>query len=102
MWEQLLENIRQNIARAIYHVGLSQQPSRPSPNGPAPSSPPAPQRVAVAAGASSMPAPESLRENRSEEAAVAAPKANGRKIGRNDPCYCGSGKKYKRCHGLAA
>jgi len=21
------------------------------------------------------------------------------KIGRNDPCYCGSGKKYKRCHG---
>src|SRR6185437_10679176 len=24
--------------------------------------------------------------------------ANG-KIGRNDPCYCGSGKKYKMCHG---
>jgi len=23
----------------------------------------------------------------------------GRKIGRNDPCPCGSGKKYKRCHG---
>jgi len=22
-----------------------------------------------------------------------------RKQGRNDPCYCGSGKKYKRCHG---
>jgi preprotein translocase subunit SecA len=21
------------------------------------------------------------------------------KIGRNDPCWCGSGKKYKRCHG---
>ncbi|PIP84471.1 MAG: hypothetical protein COR54_03860 [Elusimicrobia bacterium CG22_combo_CG10-13_8_21_14_all_63_91] len=21
------------------------------------------------------------------------------KIGRNDPCLCGSGKKYKRCHG---
>lgn len=24
----------------------------------------------------------------------------GRKIGRNDPCPCGSGKKYKKCHGL--
>jgi hypothetical protein len=24
------------------------------------------------------------------------------KIGRNDPCPCGSGKKYKRCHGTAA
>ena len=24
---------------------------------------------------------------------------NDKKIGRNDPCYCGSGKKYKQCHG---
>jgi preprotein translocase subunit SecA len=23
----------------------------------------------------------------------------GNKIGRNDPCYCGSGKKFKKCHG---
>jgi preprotein translocase subunit SecA len=22
------------------------------------------------------------------------------KIGRNDPCPCGSGKKYKNCHGV--
>ena len=26
-------------------------------------------------------------------------KVGGIKIGRNDPCYCGSGKKYKKCHG---
>jgi preprotein translocase subunit SecA len=25
----------------------------------------------------------------------------GQKIGRNDPCYCGSGKKFKKCHGSA-
>ena len=25
--------------------------------------------------------------------------AGRRKIGRNEPCYCDSGKKYKRCHG---
>jgi preprotein translocase subunit SecA len=25
--------------------------------------------------------------------------SNIQKIGRNDPCYCGSGKKYKKCHG---
>jgi preprotein translocase subunit SecA len=25
--------------------------------------------------------------------------AEGDKLGRNDPCPCGSGKKYKRCHG---
>ena len=23
----------------------------------------------------------------------------GEKIGRNNPCYCGSGKKFKKCHG---
>ncbi len=26
----------------------------------------------------------------------------GEKVGRNDPCPCGSGKKYKKCHGAAA
>ena len=26
---------------------------------------------------------------------------DGKKIGRNDPCPCGSGKKYKNCHGKA-
>jgi preprotein translocase subunit SecA len=31
-------------------------------------------------------------------ASVAAGAASG-KIGRNEPCYCGSGKKYKYCHG---
>jgi preprotein translocase subunit SecA len=32
---------------------------------------------------------------------VPAPRTpTGEKIGRNDPCYCGSGKKYKKCHYL--
>ena len=26
----------------------------------------------------------------------------GEKVGRNDPCPCGSGKKYKQCHGRLA
>jgi preprotein translocase subunit SecA len=26
----------------------------------------------------------------------------GQEIGRNDPCFCGSGKKYKKCHGATA
>jgi preprotein translocase subunit SecA len=38
-----------------------------------------------------------------EEAAKAQPfKRYGDKIGRNDPCPCGSGKKYKQCHGKLA
>jgi SEC-C motif-containing protein len=29
-------------------------------------------------------------------------KHEGPRVGRNDPCPCGSGKKYKKCHGQAA
>ncbi|RMF61999.1 MAG: preprotein translocase subunit SecA, partial [Calditrichaeota bacterium] len=29
-------------------------------------------------------------------------KREAKKIGRNDPCWCGSGKKYKKCHGAGA
>jgi hypothetical protein len=34
-----------------------------------------------------------------EEAPAAPPPAPAGKVGRNDPCPCGSGKKYKKCHG---
>ena len=38
--------------------------------------------------------------NRGVEAAASATvKRQGEKIGRNDPCPCGSGKKYKKCCG---
>ena len=38
----------------------------------------------------------------SEEAKAQPFKRYGDKIGRNDPCPCGSGKKYKKCHGQKA
>ncbi len=34
-----------------------------------------------------------------EDLAVQTITRSGRKVGRNDPCPCGSGKKYKQCHG---
>jgi preprotein translocase subunit SecA len=38
--------------------------------------------------------------NRGEEpAAPATVHRQADKVGRNDPCPCGSGKKYKKCHG---
>jgi preprotein translocase subunit SecA len=33
------------------------------------------------------------------EAKVLTPRRTGEKVGRNDECPCGSGKKYKKCHG---
>jgi preprotein translocase subunit SecA len=37
-----------------------------------------------------------------EEARPVTIRREGKKVGRNDPCPCGSGKKYKKCHGAAA
>ena len=36
------------------------------------------------------------------EAEQPKPVRTGAKVGRNEPCPCGSGKKYKKCHGAAA
>ena len=33
---------------------------------------------------------------------ITAPIKVEKKVGRNDPCPCGSGKKYKQCHGKMA
>jgi preprotein translocase subunit SecA len=38
----------------------------------------------------------------SNGASPAAQRRTGEKVGRNDPCPCGSGKKYKKCHGVDA
>jgi preprotein translocase subunit SecA len=39
------------------------------------------------------------RGSNSEEAAVTTVRRDDKKVGRNDPCHCGSGKKFKKCHG---
>ncbi|MBF0544861.1 MAG: preprotein translocase subunit SecA [Candidatus Riflebacteria bacterium] len=42
---------------------------------------------------------QELHYNRGDESNTAKPKRADSKIGRNDPCPCGSGKKYKKCCG---
>jgi preprotein translocase subunit SecA len=51
-----------------------------------------------------MDAIERARQAQQEKNAPAKPKApvNVPKVDRNDPCPCGSGKKYKKCHGTSA
>jgi preprotein translocase subunit SecA len=38
----------------------------------------------------------------SEAARPQTVKREAEKVGRNDPCPCGSGKKFKKCHGLTS
>jgi preprotein translocase subunit SecA len=56
-------------------------------------------RQEVAAPAVSIPRPPSLMFS-APNSSGASPAARDReRVGRNDPCPCGSGKKYKKCHG---
>ncbi|MDR1228282.1 MAG: preprotein translocase subunit SecA [Azoarcus sp.] len=42
---------------------------------------------------------EALADGAADRSRTRLPATAGPKIGRNDPCPCGSGKKYKHCHG---
>ncbi|MEW6418363.1 MAG: preprotein translocase subunit SecA [Nitrospirota bacterium] len=44
----------------------------------------------------------SLNYNRGEGSSPAQPVRRGKKVGRNEPCPCGSGKKFKKCCGINA
>jgi len=78
MFEELTQGIREEFVRYIFRVELVRQdePSRPRP-----------QRVVTSRG-------------EADEAAGA--QAVSGKVPRNAPCPCGSGKKYKKCHGAVA
>ena len=80
---------------------------RPAPRRPAPSSfttnNPAAEAVPAFAGAAraaSAQAPTPARTGGDD--VVKTVRREEPKVGRNDPCPCGSGKKYKKCHGAAA
>ena len=91
MFQAMIRSIQEDVVRLILHVQISQSLER--------------QRVA---------APELTVKKQDEGAMGEARQAGGReagermkktpvtvnKIGRNDPCPCGSGKKYKKCCGM--
>ena len=96
MFNELRDRIEMSIVSAIYRVQVqrNEPPPPPAPlvrqiteSGPA--------EVDGANGAGKA-AP---KQRRATPVGAAAAPANAAKIGRNDPCWCGSGKKYKRCHG---
>jgi preprotein translocase subunit SecA len=74
-FQLLLDTIRQEVARMIFHVNIKREEDKKV------STP-----ISRAAGAANQ-APKNV------------PRVGGHKIGRNDPCPCGSGKKYKLCCG---
>ncbi len=54
---------------------------------------------ALVFGNAFRPQPEGQTQTAQPAANITPRAAEGEKVGRNDPCPCGSGKKYKKCHG---
>jgi preprotein translocase subunit SecA len=95
LYEEMLQGVRDRVAEVAFKGRLVPQVQRPQvePSGEIPSADPQPtaaQQAAIAAGEQAGTAVPIEPTKRSEPAVV----------GRNEPCPCGSGKKYKHCHGL--
>ncbi len=79
MFAGLVDAVKQDAVRYLFHVEVVQEPPKPvvRPQG-------------------------TFTTNRSGQGpATKTPAKAAEKIGRNEACPCGSGKKYKRCHGAA-
>jgi preprotein translocase subunit SecA len=103
LYRELRDHIRHGVAGAIFRVSVNVGPAagdapRPLPAGPYRPPKPLPTPAAGDDGVPGVPAMISAgaRSGGSGQAGQAPP---GTKVGRNDPCWCGSGQKYKRCHG---
>jgi preprotein translocase subunit SecA len=108
MFEELLERFKQEVVELLYKVQVRAESdveefeeTRSEPADIQYQHPTAEGAVASEAVAADggHAAPEALPE----EAAAPQPfQREGRKVGRNEPCPCGSGKKYKQCCGKAS
>jgi preprotein translocase subunit SecA len=127
LFEDMMGRIDSETTRYLYHVQIQQgEPPQAQPREAAAAPVPARQMqgaatavASAAARAEEAPAklPDFARalERKQErqqkdmqfqagpaQAEAPKPVRAGAKVGRNDPCPCGSGKKYKKCHGANA
>jgi preprotein translocase subunit SecA len=126
LFNEMLSNVRERVTDLIFKVQLR----TPPPEGPAPAAAPAgpsaPAAVADESGmayrnvqtrhadATGVAYATAEQERRSpqgqpgvnepppEDVRIEPIKRDQPKVGRNDPCPCGSGKKFKQCHGKGA
>ncbi|HEY8772805.1 MAG TPA: preprotein translocase subunit SecA [Candidatus Limnocylindria bacterium] len=93
MFDELKTTIRHDITHTVFRVTLTREPVQQQPRPMMESRPDVTGETLAAAAASGA---VSGGNGSNPQPALAK---GGPKVGRNDPCWCGSGKKYKRCHG---
>jgi preprotein translocase subunit SecA len=88
LFEDMVDRVRTSVTELLFKMQVSRDAvapeaaPRPVPV-PAPRPAPRPSSAVTLSRGTSERRPEAQR--------------SGQKVGRNDPCYCGSGKKYKKC-----
>ena len=87
MFGQMIDSIQNDIASLIFRVNIITQEQQEAMEREAQ------QRMAAA---------RQTHGDQSDDAVKKQPVKTGEKVGRNDPCPCGSGKKYKNCCGKKA
>ena len=100
MFQQLQGNIRRQVAQTVFKMRAKDLPP-PTPNGAA-ARRPQPEAAPGGEPAANGARPRGRGRGRGGAVATAAPRVGGKKIGRNDPCHCGSGLKFKKCCGKLA
>jgi preprotein translocase subunit SecA len=114
LFQELTATIREEVLRYLFHVEIEREEAeRLTPaaaNGGRDGnlvyeheSLAGADAIAAAGGAAGALAPAAAATAGGATATALAPQqrvaSDEEKIGRNDPCWCGSGKKYKKCHG---
>jgi preprotein translocase subunit SecA len=109
----MMQRFQEDTARYLFHMQIMEAPSAPAASAAIAGSdgdqPPAPPRRRASTSVDDIEAQFERRKRRElEQARMAGGNGNTSpqqvvrgqaKVGRNDPCPCGSGKKYKKCHG---
>ena len=110
MFEDLQDRFRVRLTRELMRIRILREPPPEQRqqlpeqvNGNAPTRDTAPSPAPTRAPAMALAAAGAAAAARGGPAQMQTPAGrrvqDGRKVGRNDPCPCGSGKKYKRCCG---
>ncbi|MFZ5624887.1 MAG: SEC-C metal-binding domain-containing protein, partial [Gemmatimonadota bacterium] len=101
MFEDLMRDIQATFTERFLKVQVMAEPAPPPPPRPLP--PPEPRSVAddmLGGAARTIPAAPAAASFASSLGRLGGTATSVvPEVGRNDPCPCGSGKKYKKCHG---
>ena len=113
MFESMMQRFQEDTVRYLFHMRIEEAPSRSAAAaGTDDDTPPTqlPPRGRAATSVDDLEEQFERRKKRELEQARMAGATNGNKpqqvvrgaakVGRNDPCPCGSGKKYKKCCGV--